>query len=525
MDKAGPTAQNPEPMPSRRTRRALARASAVAAMTAAVLGILPPTAGAASPPTVVRTVAVDEADLLPRTVTGGRTPSGALRVARPAWTPTETLCAPIRFTMVGFVWDQSGRAPAPARVAWGGPGGFGTPVPVAGDPDEGPDPGSPDDAGVAGTAPLWTGEARCARFRLRLPADQAIADMRAIFVNTSGTAQPPSLLDRAGDILARAWGMATEALGPEPAAATAAQPAIITRQEWGAAERLRRCGPDYAEDGVKMAYVHHTVSPNRYAASRADDLIRGIYAYHVRGRKFCDIAYNFLIDRFGRIYEGRFGGIDQPVVGAHAMGFNTGSTGVAALGTYTSAKPPRAMVRAYKRLLAWRLDVAHVRPTGKAVMVSAGGSAQKFDKGQTVTLPAISGHRQTGYTTCPGNTLWKRLGPIRRGAEAIGLPKLWSHQATPETISLWQGQTMRFQASLSGSLAWTINIAWHDPVTASLQTVREFSGNGSVIDVTWDGRRDDGVTPAPTGTYTITLEAGSPGATVRPATLAATVNP
>jgi hypothetical protein len=525
MDKAGPTAQNPEPMLSRQTRRALARASAVAAMTAAVLGIVPPTAGAAPPATVVRAMAVDEADLLPRTVAGGRTPSGALRVARPEWTPTETLCAPIRFTMVGFVWDQSGRAPAPARVAWGGPGGFGRPVPVEADPDEGPDPGSPDDAGVSGTAPVWTGEARCARFRLRLPPSEAVWDVRAVFVNTSGTAYPPSLLDRAGDLLARAWGMATQPLGPEPAAATAAQPQIITRQQWGAAERLRRCGPDYAEDGVKMAYVHHTVNSNRYAASRADELIRGIYAYHVKGRKFCDIAYNFLIDRFGRIYEGRFGGIDQPVVGAHAAGFNTGSTGVAALGTFTSAKPPRAMVQAYKRLLAWRLDVAHVRPTGKAVMTSSGGATTKIAKGRTVTIPAVSGHRQTGYTACPGTTLWKRLGPIRRGAEAIGLPKLWSPRVTPDAISLWQGQTMRFQATLSGTLPWRIDIAWHDPVTAALQPVRELSGSGSVIDVTWDGKRDDGVTPAPTGTYTITLGAGSPGAPVRPATLTATVNP
>ena len=512
-------------MLSRRIRRVLGRASAVAAMSAALLGILPPTAGAAPPPTVVRTVGVDATDLHPRSVAGGRTASGALRVPGPAWTRTATLCAPIRFTMVGFVWQQSGDASAPARVAWGRQGAFGTPLALVAEPDEGPDPGSPDDAGLTGTAPVWTGEARCARFRLRLPPGEAIRHVRAVFVNTSGTAEPPSLLDRAGAFLARAWGMVAEPFQPQPVSAAAAQPPIITRQQWGAAERLRRCGPDYAEDGVKMAYVHHTVNSNRYAASRADDLIRGIYAYHVRGRNFCDIAYNFLIDRFGRIYEGRFGGIDQPVVGAHAAGFNTGSAGVAALGTFTSAKPPRVMVQAYKRLLAWRLDVAHVRPTGKAVMTSSGGSTTKIDKGRTVTIPAVSGHRQTGYTTCPGATLWKRLGPIRRGAEAIGLPKLWSPRVTPDAISLLQGRTMRFQAALSGALPWTIDIAWHDPVTAALQTMREFSGTGSVIDVTWDGKRGDGVTHAPTGTYTITLEAGSPGATVRPATLTATVNP
>ncbi|HEX2025413.1 MAG TPA: N-acetylmuramoyl-L-alanine amidase, partial [Actinomycetota bacterium] len=504
-------------MRSSRIRRVLARALVVAAVSAAVLGILPPTAGASPPPTVVRQVGIDAVDLLPRSVAGGRTASGALRVSGPAWTRTATLCVPIRFTMVGFVWEQAGDSSAPARVAWGRRGAFGEPLALVAEPHEGPDPSSADDSGLTGTSPVWTGEARCARFRLRLPPGEAVGDVRAVFVNTSGTAERPSLLDRAGDALARAWGMVAEPFQPQPVSAAAGQPPIITRQQWGAAERIRRCGPDYAEDGVRMAYVHHTVNSNRYAASRADDLIRGIYAYHVKGRKFCDIAYNFLIDRFGRIYEGRFGGIDQPVVGAHAMGFNTGSTGVAALGTFTSAKPPRAMVQAYKRLLAWRLDVAHVRPTGKAVMISAGGSTTKYDKGRTVTLPAVSGHRQTGYTTCPGTTLWKRLGPIRRGAEAIGLPKLWSPRLTPDAISLWQGQTMRLQATLSGSLPWTIDIAWHDPVSASLQTVRQFSGTGSVIDVTWDGKRDDGATLAPTGAYTITFEAGSDSAPVRPA--------
>jgi uncharacterized protein with LGFP repeats len=199
-----------------------------------------------------------------------------------------------------------------------------------------------------------------------------------------------------------------------------------------------------------MAYVHHTVNSNAYSPSRADDLIRGIYAYHVKGRHYCDIAYNFLIDRFGRIFEGRYGGMDQPVIGGHAMGFNTGSTGIAALGTFTTAAPTKAMVNAYKRLLAWRLDVAHLRPTGKSVMESGGGSAQKFKKGQLVTLPVIAGHRDTGYTTCPGTRLYKRLGPIRRAAESIGLPKIWSPGVTPAPTGAYQ---VTFRAQAGGQIA------------------------------------------------------------------------
>ena len=508
-------------MPSHRLRRAVLRVLALGVVAGAVLGLLPPALGGEVPPTVVRRVSLDEASLVPPRSAAALRPGGAIRLGRSAWTPRRVVCAPIRFTTVGVVWRQDGGREIPARMAVGAPGRFGAPIDIEGEPAEGPDPGSPDDAGLQGTPPVWTGEAGCVRLRLRIPADDEVGAVRVVFVNSSGTAERPSLLDRAGAALARAWGMATEPFAMRPAEATAAQPRIISRSGWGAKEKLRRCGPDYAEDGVKMAYVHHTVNSNRYSPSRSDDLIRGIYAYHVRGRHFCDIAYNFLIDRFGRIFEGRYGGIDQPVIGAHAMGFNTGSTGVAALGTFTSTKAPAKMLRAFKRLLAWRLDVAHVRPSGKAVMVSAGGSAQKFKKGQQVTLPAISGHRHTGYTTCPGGFLFRKLGPIRRAAETRGLPKIWNPAPSVEAISLWQAQTVQITATLSTPMSWSVAIT-----DALGVTVRDFAGSGSAIDVTWDGKGNDGATAVAPGTYTVTIRAQVPGGgTAREAALAVVVNP
>jgi hypothetical protein len=508
-------------MPSPRFRRAVRRTLAMGVVAGAVLGLFPPALGSDVPPTVVRRVSLDEDTLLPPRSATSLRPGGAIRLGRSAWSPRRVVCAPIRFTTVGVVWRQDGGREIPARVAVGAPGRFGPAIEVEGEPAEGPDPGTPDDAGLQGTPPVWTGEARCLRLRLRLPAEDTVGAVRAVFVNASGTATPPSLLDRAGDALARAWGMATEPFAMRPAEAAAAQPRIISRSGWGAKEKLRRCGPDYAEDGVKMAYVHHTVNSNSYPPSRSDDLIRGIYAYHVQGRNFCDIAYNFLIDRFGRVFEGRFGGIDQPVIGAHAMGFNTGSTGVAALGTFTSTKAPAKMLRAFKRLLAWRLDVAHLRPTAKAVMVSGGGSAQKFKKGQVVTLPVISGHRHTGHTTCPGSFLFRKLGPIRRAAETRGLPKIWNPARSAEALSLSMAQTVQLTTTLSEAMGWSVGIT-----DAFGATVREFAGSGSVVDVTWDGKRDDGVTAVVPGTYTVTIRAQRPGgAPARDAILTVVVNP
>jgi hypothetical protein len=131
----------------------------------------------------------------------------------------------------------------------------------------------------------------------------------------------------------------------------------------------------------------------------------------VQGNGWNDIGYNFLVDRFGTIYEGRFGGIDRNVVGAHALGFNTGSVGIALLGTYGDAKPSAAAQDAIARLIAWRLDLAHVDPTSFLTFIS--GGSERYANGIPVLLSAVSGHRDTGFTECPGNALYSRLARSR----------------------------------------------------------------------------------------------------------------
>jgi hypothetical protein len=426
------------------------------------------------------------------------------------------VCSPGGFTMAGLVWRQSGDAPVPAKVAWSG-GTTGRARLVA-DPDEGPDPGSPDDDGMEGTPPVWTGAARCMEVRLRLPGRESLEEIRAVLVDTAG--EEPSFLRRAGDLLAQAWGFAGGPFTASSAQALPQEPPIITRAQWGADEKLRRCGPDYAP-ALKMAYVHHTVNSNAYSARQADDIIRGIYAYHVKGRRFCDIAYNFLIDRFGRIYEGRFGGMDQPVIGAHAMGFNTASTGVAALGTFTSQNPPKKVITAYKLLLAWRLDVAHLRPTGWATMTSGGGSSTKYDKGKIVSLPVVSGHRDTGLTSCPGARLYSKLQRIRTGAELRGSPKIWDPLVTPNPAPPGTTQ-IQLGAKLSQEMDWTIEIYSSATPTA---VFKSFAGRGPDVLATWDRTGDDPLAPsAPAGVYQVYFRASEAGLTAREAVLTLTLD-
>ena len=71
---------------------------------------------------------------------------------------------------------------------------------------------------------------------------------------------------------------------------------------------------------VELAFVHHTENPNGYSAAQVPAMLRAIYAFHRYVNGWNDIGYNFVIDLYGRVFEARAGGIDQPVVGAQAGG-------------------------------------------------------------------------------------------------------------------------------------------------------------------------------------------------------------
>ena len=181
--------------------------------------------------------------------------------------------------------------------------------------------------------------------------------------------------------------------------AAAGMPQIVPRSAWQADESIRKEKPVYA-DTLRMAFVHHTAGTNSYTRAQAPAVVRAIEIYHVKGNGWNDIGYNALVDRFGTVYEGRFGGIDRNVVGAHAKGFNTGSFGIAVMGDFRAVDPPPASVDALVRTLAWRLDLGHVDPLSTFNGISSGN--ERFGAGISVFLRAISGHRDTGLDDVPG---------------------------------------------------------------------------------------------------------------------------
>ncbi|MEU6485113.1 N-acetylmuramoyl-L-alanine amidase [Streptomyces sp. NPDC046887] len=194
------------------------------------------------------------------------------------------------------------------------------------------------------------------------------------------------------------------------------RPGITTRKGWGADESMREKNFVYTKS-VQAAFVHHSATGNNYSCGQSASVLRGIYRYHVKSSGWRDFGYNFAVDKCGKIYEGRAGGVAKAVLGAHTLGFNSNSMGVVVLGTYGSTTPPAAAVNGVAKLTAWKLGLWGKNPSGTVTLTSGGSNLYK--KGVRVKMNVISGHRDGFSTECPGAKLYGRLGTARSTAARL----------------------------------------------------------------------------------------------------------
>ncbi|UYM03985.1 N-acetylmuramoyl-L-alanine amidase [Solicola gregarius] len=250
------------------------------------------------------------------------------------------------------------------------------------------DSDAPTGGAVAGTVPLWVGDADGVAVQVsadgRLPADVRVVTIDPAGVPASRAARLPS------------------AGGPVGKPRFPRRPPIVTRKGWNADPDLGdKCfAPIYGKT-TKAAFVHHTVGTNNYSPADSAAIVQGIQAYHTQGRGWCDIGYNFLVDRFGRIFEGRKGGMNRPVRGAHSGDFNTDSMGVSMMGNFDTARLSKRLKNAVVRLVGWRLGTNYVSPRGRTTM-------------QGKRLNRISGHRDVMSTACPGKHGYAWLPRLRK---------------------------------------------------------------------------------------------------------------
>ncbi|PZF80563.1 FG-GAP-like repeat-containing protein [Jiangella anatolica] len=309
--------------------------------------------------------------------------------------------------------------------------------------EHGPDADSAEAAGTRnGTDPLLVPASDGVQVRVDAPRGRVATDLRLDLIDPGpSTAEAPPPAPQAEPIV--------------PVAA--ARPTILTRAQWGADESMRGTPPEYGE--VNGAFVHHTVNANDYSEAQVPGLIRSIYLYHVQSRGWSDIGYNFIIDRFGRIWEGRYGGIDRAVVGAHTLGYNDDAFAASALGNYDDAAPSNAMLAAYARLFAWKFTIHGVNPLAKA----------NYD-GES--WPAVAGHRDAASTACPGAQLYARLGTIRSGVlremsiggdatngrdlDGTGRADIVARQRSDASLWYWSGiGSARFDPRTRLGVGWT----------------------------------------------------------------------
>ncbi|MGW3654367.1 peptidoglycan recognition protein family protein [Streptomyces sp. NPDC005151] len=204
-------------------------------------------------------------------------------------------------------------------------------------------------------------------------------------------------------------------LPPAPPS-TVPKPPITSRAGWGSDESISPEAPEYT-DTVKAVFVHHTAGTNTYSCADSAAVVRSVYAYHVKSNGWKDIGYNFLVDKCGTIFEGRKGGVDRPVFGAHTYGFNRQTAGVAVLGTYTDAAAPSAVTTSVARIAAWKLGQYKGDPAGSTMLTAGANGSNGFKKtftaGTQYSFQQISGHRDGFNTECPGTKLYGQLPAIR----------------------------------------------------------------------------------------------------------------
>ncbi|RHA38899.1 N-acetylmuramoyl-L-alanine amidase [Cellulomonas rhizosphaerae] len=249
------------------------------------------------------------------------------------------------------------------------------------------------------------------------------------------------------------------------------RPAIVTRAQWGANEKRGRA---WSEVSAKLSamYLHHTAGTNSYTKAQSSAIVRGIYAFHTGSRGWPDIGYQFLVDRFGTIYQGRRDAINDLPIGAQAGGYNTSTIGVSAMGNFQDAAPPAAMLASIEKVFAWQAYAHGLSATGRTTLTTGGstGSGTRGEVGTKISVPVILGHRDTNYTACPGLRLYQKLPAIRTAVKsqvdaalatygkpvpALPAPKVTAPTRTQAPVQWSASSTYRWSA-VNGAVAYQV---------------------------------------------------------------------
>jgi hypothetical protein len=262
---------------------------------------------------------------------------------------------------------------------------------------------------------------------------------------------------------------------------------VVTRPGWGADERWRSGGVAYMTPRAMV--VHHTVTRNDYTAAEAPGLVRAVYAYHTKSRGWDDIGYNVVVDRFGTVYEGRYGGFPRGVIGTHTAGFNDSTLGISLLGNFDEVDTPEPMAAALGRAGAWFAERWGLDPRTRVTLTSDG--SPRFPRGARVTVYRMPGHRDLGKTACPGRYAYGRLAAVRTDAWR----RLRAVYSTPVVTGapVRSPEPVTVSATLDHTAWWRATISTED----GTDILAHATGRGTQVNVSWNGVLTNGLPALP----------------------------
>lgn len=294
--------------------------------------------------------------------------------------PTKTK----KFALIGVTWDRTkDDLDVTVEVRVRTDEGWSDWVPLEVDNDGG-------EAGRGGTEPWWVEKADEVGARVTTASGASPTGVKVITIDP-GAVDAPAAENVPAFYSSSSTSSVVSVADGQPTFTP--KPTIKSRSSWNA-----RAANGCDEDGYDTygpttlgVNLHHTAGSNSYSKSQSASIVKGIQKFHQSGRGWCDIAYNFLVDKYGQIFEGRFGGVDKPVRGSHSGNntVNERTMGIALMGNLDKTRPTSAMKTATVKLAGWRLATYYKPATGK---VTIGGKS----------LHRVSGHRNVVSTACPG---------------------------------------------------------------------------------------------------------------------------
>lgn len=255
--------------------------------------------------------------------------------------------------------------------------------------------------------------------------------------------------------------IATPTTGPAgsaPAAtADALQPLIHPRADWAGSRAVK--GDLVAEDDVRFLLVHHTASTNDYGPGQVAEQIQGFYDFHTGPEKgWPDVAYNFFVDRYGGIWEGRQGSLAGAVRGDATGGSQGFSQLCSLIGNFQEGPVTAEQQASLTQLLAWLAERHGIDTTPGATVTFVSRGSNKWPAGQEVTAHTIAGHRDMSLTSCPGDLAYALVpetlpaGATTLRAEAAAATSTTTQSTVPPTASTPPATTAPPAPATAGTL-------------------------------------------------------------------------